>query len=255
MQKRLLKINPITGGKVQTSLTAEECRVIAPNSYWRFNPWTGAERAAEDVKSDPLGLLIYDGESPVGAFKQEASRRNADHIVRAAAGDTPAAAREALHDWAEREALHDWAERNPGAAEAMTVANEVADKLFGPTDPPRDKAHNPSYPYKQNIPPAADPLEVQTFGPLKDTLDTTLADRGAKYGKFTDHAAVTQSLKYTMYNQPKWEKLTDDQKEALEMIAHKIGRILNGDPNYADSWIDIAGYAKLVADRLDGVAK
>jgi hypothetical protein len=34
------------------------------------------------------------------------------------------------------------------------------------------------------------------------------------------------------------------------MIAHKIGRILNGDPNYADSWIDIAGYAQLVADRL-----
>lgn len=33
------------------------------------------------------------------------------------------------------------------------------------------------------------------------------------------------------------------------MIAHKIGRILNGDPNYRDSWDDIAGYAKLAADR------
>jgi hypothetical protein len=36
------------------------------------------------------------------------------------------------------------------------------------------------------------------------------------------------------------------------MIAHKIGRIVNGDPRYADSWVDIAGYAKLVADRLEG---
>jgi hypothetical protein len=36
------------------------------------------------------------------------------------------------------------------------------------------------------------------------------------------------------------------------MICHKLGRIVNGDPNYADSWIDIAGYAKLVADRLEG---
>ena len=35
------------------------------------------------------------------------------------------------------------------------------------------------------------------------------------------------------------------------MICHKIGRIVNGDPDYADSWIDIAGYAKLVADRLE----
>ena len=51
---------------------------------------------------------------------------------------------------------------------------------------------------------------------------------------------------------PNWSDMPDDMREALEMIAHKIGRILNGDPNYADSWIDIAGYAKLVADRLEG---
>lgn len=34
------------------------------------------------------------------------------------------------------------------------------------------------------------------------------------------------------------------------MVAHKIGRILNGDPNYHDSWHDIIGYTKLVADEL-----
>lgn len=39
--------------------------------------------------------------------------------------------------------------------------------------------------------------------------------------------------------------------EALEMIAHKIARICNGDPNYADNWVDIAGYATLVANRLE----
>ncbi len=49
--------------------------------------------------------------------------------------------------------------------------------------------------------------------------------------------------------------LTDDQVEALEMVCHKIGRIVNGDPDYSDSWHDIAGYAKLVADRLDGVVR
>ena len=35
------------------------------------------------------------------------------------------------------------------------------------------------------------------------------------------------------------------------MISHKIARIMNGDPNYADNWIDIAGYATLVANRLE----
>ena len=38
------------------------------------------------------------------------------------------------------------------------------------------------------------------------------------------------------------------------MIAHKIGRIINGDPDYDDSWADIAGYAKLVSDRLQALS-
>ena len=49
---------------------------------------------------------------------------------------------------------------------------------------------------------------------------------------------------------PNWPHLADDQRECLEMLAHKIGRILNGDPDYPDSWHDMVGYAKLVADRL-----
>lgn len=39
--------------------------------------------------------------------------------------------------------------------------------------------------------------------------------------------------------------------EALDIITQKIGRIINGDANYADSWQDIAGYAQLVANRLN----
>ena len=42
-----------------------------------------------------------------------------------------------------------------------------------------------------------------------------------------------------------------DQLEAVNMIVNKLARIYNGDPNYSDSWRDIAGYATLVADRLD----
>ena len=84
-------------------------------------------------------------------------------------------------------------------------------------------------------------------------VDATLADRGARYGKFFDHAKITQNIKRAMQDSPNWNKLDDDQKEALEMTAHKIGRILNGDPNYADSWHDIIGYTRLVEARLDGV--
>lgn len=88
-------------------------------------------------------------------------------------------------------------------------------------------------------------------------ITSTLNERGSRYGKFKDHANVTQKLKYIIRTHmgTNYDRLEPDQIEALEMIAHKIGRIVNGDPNYADSWIDIAGYAKLVADRLEGVER
>lgn len=90
-------------------------------------------------------------------------------------------------------------------------------------------------------------------GPVE--LAAMLSERGKRYGKFVDHAAVTQQLKAVMRLHGNWFNLAGDQMEALEMIQHKIGRILNGDPNYADSWDDIAGYAKLVGDRLNGVTR
>lgn len=79
-----------------------------------------------------------------------------------------------------------------------------------------------------------------------------LEERGKRYGKFSDHADVTQNIKLSMSNGKNWFVLSSDKKEALEMIAHKIGRILNGDPEYADSWVDIAGYAQLIVDELSG---
>ena len=81
-------------------------------------------------------------------------------------------------------------------------------------------------------------------------IDKTLQERGARYGEFNQHARITQNLKRAMQDSPNWLALRDDQKEALEMVAHKVGRILNGDPDYHDSWHDIVGYAKLVADTL-----
>lgn len=81
-------------------------------------------------------------------------------------------------------------------------------------------------------------------------INETLQERGKRYGEFDAHAEISQLIKWDMKQTDGWIKLEADQAEALEMIAHKIARILNGDPNYDDSWHDIAGYATLVADRL-----
>lgn len=81
-------------------------------------------------------------------------------------------------------------------------------------------------------------------------IDQTLAERGNRYGSFAEHARISQRLKDAMGDSPNWSKLSPDKREALEMIQHKIARILNGDPEYHDSWHDMIGYTKLVADTL-----
>lgn len=82
------------------------------------------------------------------------------------------------------------------------------------------------------------------------SVTETLEQRGRRYGEFKDHADLCQRLKEQMRRSKGWSRLDADMTEALEMIQHKVARILNGDPGYHDSWHDIAGYATLVADRL-----
>lgn len=93
--------------------------------------------------------------------------------------------------------------------------------------------------------------------PAPTDVDGVLDARAVEYGKFKDGAALMQSLKRTLadHAQRHGKTFADDQWEALEMIVHKIGRIVNGNPDKVDHWTDIAGYAKLVADRLEGNAR
>lgn len=82
-------------------------------------------------------------------------------------------------------------------------------------------------------------------------VNSTIAERGNRYGQFSGHAEVTQCIKLAITAGKNWSTLPATHREALEMIAHKMGRILNGDPFYADSWHDIAGYARLVEQEIE----
>lgn len=83
-------------------------------------------------------------------------------------------------------------------------------------------------------------------------IDAVLAERGSRYGEFDEHARITQAVKRALVSGRSWERMTDSQKEALEMVAHKMGRIVNGDPAYVDSWTDLIGYARLAERELLG---
>jgi len=81
------------------------------------------------------------------------------------------------------------------------------------------------------------------------SIEKTLKQRQKTHGDFATHAKISQDIKNAMREHGLYE-LDVDQIEALEMVAHKIARVLNGNPNHHDHWHDIAGYATLVGDRL-----
>lgn len=97
-------------------------------------------------------------------------------------------------------------------------------------------------------------MEQKTFtvGSVSKVSET-LKERGARYGDFTDHAKIAQDIQNAMRATDGWDNLDAGKKQALTVIADKIARILNGDPEYRDNWHDIQGYAKLAEDRCEGL--
>lgn len=81
-------------------------------------------------------------------------------------------------------------------------------------------------------------------------IDALIAARAQTHGAYSDKAALIQNLKDMMRASDGWDSLQPDQCESLDMIATKIGRILYGEPDVADHWNDIAGYARLIGRRF-----
>ena len=85
------------------------------------------------------------------------------------------------------------------------------------------------------------------------TTEEILNQRAKTHGDFSEFAITARLLKGCVASRLRQcEKvLTDAQSEGLDMILHKISRIINGNPNEKDHWQDIAGYAELVVRQLE----
>jgi hypothetical protein len=80
----------------------------------------------------------------------------------------------------------------------------------------------------------------------RSNIQDTLEERAGRYevhGDYEAGSAIAVQLKDVLRAAPAYAALRPAHKQALDMIADKISRILNGDPLYADNWHDIAGYA------------
>ena len=95
------------------------------------------------------------------------------------------------------------------------------------------------------------PSVLDSEGFRLDRIEDILQERNTTHGSFMENAEVSQTLKCVMRSRSGYAMLSSVHREALDMIALKISRILSGKANYADSWLDISGYATLAMESCD----
>ena len=84
-------------------------------------------------------------------------------------------------------------------------------------------------------------------------INSTLNERGERYGNYSDVAGTTQQLMSIVESGASYKYLNAEQKTSLFMICNKIARAVNGDPQYFDNYRDIAGYATLAERACEAV--
>lgn len=71
--------------------------------------------------------------------------------------------------------------------------------------------------------------------------------REKTHGDYSKVACVSQDLKSAV----RGGVLSKPQQEAIDMICVKIARIVCGNADFIDHWVDIVGYAQLIVDKLE----
>jgi len=82
------------------------------------------------------------------------------------------------------------------------------------------------------------------------TIDLLNA-RQKTHGTYQEVASIAQMFREIMRGTDGWQRMNDAQREALDSMASKFGRIGSGDPHFRDHWDDVAGYATLASMQCD----
>ena len=78
-----------------------------------------------------------------------------------------------------------------------------------------------------------------------------LIARASSHGQFDVFSSVAQNIKDAVQASPNWDDLCPVYKEGLDMICHKIARIVSGNPYHIDHIVDLQGYAALMQKHAE----
>ena len=95
------------------------------------------------------------------------------------------------------------------------------------------------------------PVDCVKQQPKSAPRDPLLVTRQSTHGDFAQNARISQRLKDIMVSEKDFNLLADVHREALDMIALKLSRILSGQANYADHWRDLSGYSLLAMEACN----
>lgn len=87
-----------------------------------------------------------------------------------------------------------------------------------------------------------------------DRIAEILKERGRTHGDLAMNAdlAVTMEEVWRERCGHRWNRMSRVELLCLKMIALKIARILSSDVPITEHWDDVAGYAKLASDYIEG---
>lgn len=82
-------------------------------------------------------------------------------------------------------------------------------------------------------------------------IDSLLKERQKTHGKFQNVSDRFSKLFEAAFSNYKWgDRLTPSQFTSIVMDLSKLARIIEGDANFLDHWIDRSGYIKCAVDDL-----
>lgn len=84
----------------------------------------------------------------------------------------------------------------------------------------------------------------------RETIQDVLTARGSRYGEYADNSKVAMAIWEAIASGTNFASLHPYHKLALQMLSAKVARIVNGDPDYEDNWVDIIGYAELTLREI-----
>lgn len=137
-----------------------------------------------------------------------------------------------------------WSVEKPCWEDSLWCMSELLDENYDDEDVLADLSHKILWQRPSQ------PEELPFIDDGAVTIEDILQERQNSYGDFTQVANTTGQLMGVILNSANGKTLTYAHEEALHMICSKIARIVNGDMNHLDSWVDIGGYARLIENLI-----